>query len=236
MSQKLTKYILLTLALIAAAIAWYMRPTTLLADTRPPIDLETLLPTQFGTWRYIPSSSTQVVNPQQEETIKKIYTQTLTRSYVNDTGKVIMLSLAYGKNQTDGVALHFPEICYPAQGFQLEFSRKSTLPLEGGMLPVKQLMTKLGNRSEPVTYWTTVGDQVVNGGSSIKFAQLSYGFRGFIPDGLLFRVSSITPNSEEGFALQARFVQDLLPNLSESARTTLLGSKKSGSNIAQIQP
>ena len=33
-------------------------------------------------------------------------------------GRQIMLSIAYGEDQRDGMKLHYPEVCYPAQGFQ----------------------------------------------------------------------------------------------------------------------
>jgi hypothetical protein len=42
-----------------------------------------------------------------------------------------------------------------------------------------------------------------------KLVQLRYGLLGEIPDGMLVRVSSLVNNSEDAFALQARFIADL---------------------------
>jgi len=47
-----------------------------------------------------------IANPEQEAQINKIYNQTLTRTYVNPTGERIMLSIAYGGDQTDNMAVH----------------------------------------------------------------------------------------------------------------------------------
>jgi EpsI family protein len=134
-----------------------------------------------------------------------------------------MLSIAYGENQSDGVALHYPEVCYPAQGFQLISIAPSVLDTQFGTIAGKQLMTRLGNRSEPVTYWTTLGDKVVPGGIRTKLAQLEYGFNGLIPDGLIFRVSSIDNSPQKGYADQQQFAQELLAAMSSSTRLRLAG-------------
>jgi EpsI family protein len=84
-------------------------------------------------------------------------------------------------------------------------------------------MTRLGNRSEPVTYWTTLGDKVVQGGIRTKLAQLEYGFHGLIPDGLIFRVSSIDSNPQSGYADHEHFVQELLAELPPATRLRFAG-------------
>ena len=61
------------------------------------------------------------------------------------------------------------------------------------------------------------------GGKETKFEQLRYGFRGEIPDGLLFRVSSITPDAEAGYASQDEFIHQLVDALPNDARLRLAG-------------
>ena len=102
-----------------------------------------------------------------------------------------MLALAYGKDQRDAMQVHYPEVCYPAQGFALQEKQIGTLATERGAIPVTRILTNLGQRIEPVTYWTTVGDRVVQTGLQKKLAEMSYGLSGKIPDGMLIRVSSI---------------------------------------------
>lgn len=57
-----------------------------------------------------------------------------------------------------------------------------------------------------------------------KRAKLAFGLRGYIPDGLLFRVSSIDRDTSEGFQLQDRFVRDLLAAVPPAARGGFIGA------------
>jgi EpsI family protein len=136
-----------------------------------------------------------------------------------------MLSIAYGGNQSRNLQVHRPEVCYAALGFQLLSLRKSSLADMPGVrpIPVMQMVTAQSLRNEPVTYWIRVGDQVVRGNVELGLARLSYGLRGYIADGLLFRVSSVTSRNEEGFDLQRRFVRDLLASMTAEQRRALVG-------------
>ncbi len=223
MKLSIKNIVLLVLMIAAAGIAWAMRPHLLLADQRAKIDLEQLVPKQFGDWRELQQSNGQIINPQQTAVLQKLYSQTYSKSYINVKGTVIMVSIAYGANQSDGVALHYPEICYPAQGFQLLSKSPATLQTKYGNIAAKQLMTRLGNRNEPVTYWSTLGDKVVRGGIETKLAQLDYGFNGYIPDGLIFRVSSIESNAVKGHQDQALFVREFLAAIPAPSRLRLAG-------------
>lgn len=223
MKLSIKNIVLLVLMLAAAITAWATRPHILLADQRAKIDLEHLLPTEFADWRELQQSNAQIINPQQTALLQKLYSQTLSRTYINASGAIIMLSVAYGASQNDGVALHYPEICYPAQGFQLTAMAPVTLQTDYGNIAGKQLMTRLGNRSEPVTYWSTLGDRVVQSGIKTKLAQLDYGFKGIIPDGLIFRVSSIDQDSENAYKEQALFVRQLVAAVPAPSRLRLAG-------------
>jgi EpsI family protein len=223
MLNPVKNWILFAVMALGALGAWVLRPTHYLADQRPKIELEAMVPKQFGEWQALPPMSGQIVNPQQLTLINKIYADTLSRSYVNPEGKLIMLTIAYGKNQSDGVALHYPEVCYPAQGFTLVSGRKATLDTGYSTIPVKQLFTRLGNRNEPVTYWSTIGDKVVQGGMDTKLTQLQFGFKGYIPDGLLFRVSSLAADTPEAYALHASFVKTLASALTLENKSLLMG-------------
>lgn len=221
MISRSKQFVLLALMLACATVALILRPTQLLANQREKVSLEALIPTKFGDWSELQQSTGQVVNPQQAEVLKKIYTQTLSRSFINSEGSVVMLSIAYGTNQSDGVALHYPEVCYPAQGFQLISTEAGKLDTGFGSIVVKRLVTRLGRRTEPVTYWTTLGNHIVLGGLNTKIAQLKYGFQGQIPDGMLFRVSTIDAETQRGYKVQSQFVADLLSQVSPAIRERL---------------
>lgn len=134
-----------------------------------------------------------------------------------------MLSIAYGANQSDEVALHYPEVCYPAQGFQVYSNDKAVLATMSGDIRVRRLVTRLGERNEYVIYWSVLGDKAVQGGIETKLEQLKYGFKGQIPDGLLFRVSALDSDSAQAFALSEIFIAQLVATLPSSARLRLAG-------------
>lgn len=223
MRGKLKPLLLMVLMVAAAAVASVMRPTEILAKTRENADLERIVPKAFGEWRQLEQSSGQVVNPQQTELLASLYSQTLSRSYINPQGAVIMLSIAYGENQSDGLALHYPDVCYPAQGFKVTSTERTTLNTPLGAIPISRLNTELGRRKEPLTYWSTIGNKAVQGGTQRKLEQLRYGFQGQIPDGLIFRVSNITSDAPLGYELQAEFVSQLLSALQPTQRQFLSG-------------
>lgn len=222
-NNSLQRWLLFVLMVGAAACAYAMTPRIYLADQRPKVELAELIPTSFGDWREVRQSSGQIINPQQTALLEKLYSQTLSRSYINSQGVVIMLSIAYGANQSDGVALHYPEVCYPAQGFQLQANQPIELETKQGKIVGRRLMTRLGQRNEPVTYWSTLGDKVVRSGFKTKLAQLNYGFNGLIPDGLIFRVSSINRDPSQGYADQSLFINDLIDTLPPASRKRLAG-------------
>lgn len=214
------------LMLAAAGAAVALKPTILLADQLPPIDLENQIPRAFGTWRVDERTSARVINPQAETLLNKLYSQLLTRTYVDTrTGERIMLSIAYGTNQSDAMQVHIPDVCYPAQGFEVLDSSFAKIGSGRNEFPVKRLITRMGSRVEPLTYWTTVGDTVVVTGIKRKVAQLTYGFGGVVPDGLIFRVSGITTDTNSALTVQQRFVEELMPTLSSSTRARISGGR-----------
>jgi hypothetical protein len=55
-------------------------------------------------------------------------------------------------------------------------------------------------------------------------AEIRYGLKGVIADGMLIRVSSIDPDMRRGHALQAKFIADLAAALPEVNRGRIFGS------------
>jgi EpsI family protein len=133
-----------------------------------------------------------------------------------------MLSLAYGGDQRDGMQVHKPEVCYPAQGFQVTKLTNGTLDTGFNQIPVKRLLTTQDARIEPITYWIIIGDIVATDNFKWKLDQLRYGLTGKIPDGMIFRVSSIG-NVESAYAIQEEFIRDLLKSLPTASRKYLIG-------------
>jgi EpsI family protein len=203
-------------------LAFLIKPSENARIKAAVIDLELLVPTQFGQWKH-DSQSSPVVNPQSKALLDKIYSQILTRTYVSERGERVMLSIAYGSDQRGALQAHKPEACYPAQGFLVTSVVSSSILTPLGNLPVSRMMATKGNRFEPVTYWFTVGDRRVQTAMERRAAELKSVITGQIPDGLLFRVSSLDRDPNLGYKLQDRFVNQLLSALPPAGRTRLAG-------------
>jgi EpsI family protein len=226
MRSKFSNYLLLVLILCTAAAAWIFEPRSYIADSHTAVELETVIPSQFGEWQEMKQVAGLIVNPQLQEKLDTLYSQILTRSYVNAKGQRVMLSIAYGRDQRSYMAVHYPEVCYPAQGFSLLSNRLGTIDFNGRPYAVRQLETQLGKqRYEPVTYWTTIGEYRSLGGFKKRLLELQYGFAGEIPDGLLFRVSSIGTDTPNQLALQQQFISALLNEVTPKQRTFLTGAR-----------
>ena len=229
LNMKSKRHFLLMLVMICTSVfAYAARPTHKIADEGEPVNLEQLIPAQFNDWRMVNMAS-QIVNPETAAALDKIYAQTLSRVYENGQGQRIMLSIAYGRDQTDSVGAHAPEGCYSGQGFAVNSIVKDQLTTGTGQIPVVRLLARKSNRIEPITYWLTTGKKVGYPGWQTKKIKLQYALSGSIPDGLLMRVSSVTASTDssdvnQAYDLQTRFTNDLLTSVSPSQRMRLTGN------------
>lgn len=196
--------LLLMVVAFVAGEAW--RPTKHLSDQQAKVDLEAMFPKTFGDWAVDTRQPVQLVSPDTQALLDKLYNQVLTRTYVNRRdGQRIMLSVAYGGDQSDGTRAHRPEICYPAQGFEVVANHEARLQADGGAIRVRQLVARQGGRIEPISYWVTVGDRIALGPGEQKLAQLRFGIAGYIADGMLVRISNIDRDAQKSWALHQDF-------------------------------
>lgn len=219
--------VILVLMVAAAGLAAATKPRVHLSDLREKVNLESMVPRQFGDWRIDESVVPILPDPTAQALLDKLYNQTLARTYVNSSGSRIMLSIAYGGDQSDALQLHRPEVCYASQGFQVLKQNLGQLPTQYGVLPVKRLLARLGARVEPITYWVTVGDNTTYAGTKQKLTQLKYGLRGQVPDGMLIRVSSISNDEPRAYELQELFVRTMLGAMTATTRSRLAGPQSS---------
>lgn len=207
----------------AAALAKAGVPNKKIADTWP-TDLEKMFPAQFGDWQVDRSIPVILPAPDVQAKLNAIYNQVLARTYVNRmNGDRVMLSVAYGGDQSDGMSVHLPEVCYPAQGFVIRSQRAEVLRLAGRSVPVQRLVTRLGARVEPVTYWLTIGEMVAASRTQHKLSQIRYGLRGLIPDGMLVRVSTIDPDPARAVAVHDAFLSTLISAMSTEYLNRVVG-------------
>ncbi|MBX3618889.1 MAG: EpsI family protein [Rhizobacter sp.] len=217
--------LLLAAMLLAVGLAQALKPTRQIADRLPPIDLQAQVPLAFAGWQLDPDTAPVVPDPSLQERLDSVYDQTLARSYVNAAGDRVMLTIAYGRNQSsEATAVHRPEFCYGAQGFRVRSKGIGHLALATGGLTVHRLVATLGTRVEPISYWVTLADQATLPGLGRKWAQLRMGLAGDVADGMLVRASTLGMQGPAPYAAQDRFLRDLAGALPPGVRARYFGS------------
>lgn len=216
-----------TIIVLGVVLAHWLTPTRLFEQH--PVSLERLVPEQFGGWRALKTpliqqqlsiSETGVAD---ERSFKNPYDEILMRTYADREGHVVMLALAYGKRQGQEIRVHRPELCYAAQGSTVSGLRLLQDSERKGVVP-RSIFTMYGssqNRLEQVLYWIRIGDTVTAGAFEIRKQVFLQGMKGYIPDGMLVRVSQIIRSKSDGersIALQQRFLNDLIQALPPQQR------------------
>lgn len=216
----------LVLITISAAffLSFYLKPTKNISDLKASFTLEEIVPKKIGGWNYVPANQNNFVSPEVRQTLDKIYSQTLSRTYVDGKNNVIMLSIAYGGNQSnDTMQVHRPEYCYRSQGFLVTDSIEENLNTSKKSIAIRNLSADQGQRHEQISYWITIGDKSTLPGIQRKLIQIGYGLSGQVPDGMLVRVSTISADSASGFEQNKRFIRDLVNSMSKENLIKVIG-------------
>jgi exosortase B len=220
-----TAAIVATIAMIGtAAAAPVLKPVP---GNAPAPDLQAIIPSQFGDWKLDPDTVPVTAAPDVQANLDRLYDQIVARTYVNSAGEQMMLTVAYGGDQSDALKAHRQEVCYRAQGFDIASLAHGRLAASGREIPVTRFHARLGERSEPVTYWFTMGDRVVLGRGERLRVQLEHGFAGRIPDGMLVRVSSLSTEPAAAYAAQASFIAAIAAALPSHDSARFIGAPRS---------
>ena len=226
--------VLASLALLAAAVlAHFLAPHQLMARTSASLNLDAVIPKQFGRWTLMPDLSP--VTPAEPEgyvetdtKVDRIYSQEVGRTYTDGHGNIVMLMVAYGPAQTFRLKAHRPEMCYTAAGFRVSGKSYSSIKLNPGLgtpaLSVARLVAEREARFEPISYWMRVGHDVTTGVVDRQLIRLKYGLKGLIPDGALMRVSTIGLPREQAYEVQDAFIRELLAAIAPQNRWFFVGA------------
>lgn len=196
-------------------------------DSRPAPDLEQVIPSQFGDWRIDADVVAIAPSPDVQANLDRLYRQVVSRTYVNSSGERMMLTVAHGGDQSDALKAHRQEACYAAQGFEIRALEHGQLSTAGRTLPVTRMLAVKAERSEPVTYWFTMGDRVVLGRGERLRVQIENGLAGRIPDGMLVRVSSLSNDARGAFASQQAFIAAIVAALPAGEAARFVGRVES---------
>ena len=199
---------------LAAVVAPLLTPKLHAVDDAP--DLTTTLPKAVGDWRAIETALVHVQLTTGTSTDQP-YDQSVMRSYTDGHANVIHIAVAWGRQQRQEVKIHRPELCYPAQGFQVLKLQDTTFPIAdaaGSPITGKRMITKdRSGQIEAVSYWIRIGGVYSDSAWQTRKHIFTEGLAGRIPDGVLVRVSQRVPtasNMDEVFQRQEAFAAQLV--------------------------
>jgi len=212
-----------------AAAGLLLRPTINAAALDP--QLEHAVPEQFGDWHMLPNPLVQAsVITKGATSTDQPYDEVVSRTYVNGRGDMVMLALAYGKNQRQEVKVHRPELCYPAQGFKV-LSLKPVVfggihsPAAGQDVSGQRMVVEGRGNKEVVSYWIRIGDTYSGSPWRIRWQIMQEGLQGRMTDGILVRVSQrVAADADPAptHALLESFAKDLVQATPAATRSFLV--------------
>lgn len=222
--------VLTAVMMVAASVgSWILAPRP---QPAPAATLAEVVPRQFGDWKEV-DSPIAPVNPaiarEPGRDMDRPYDDLLMRTYVNARGDLVLLALAYGRDQRQEVKIHRPELCYEAQGFRVlrRWSGAFAIPASpDGARGGARMLVQAPGRTEAVSYWIRIGTLYSESPWDTRYFILKEGLRRRSPDGMLVRVSQLIEGpqdaSEARFALQEAFIRQLIAAMPEAGRRYLI--------------
>jgi EpsI family protein len=196
---------------------------------RNPIDLleseqlNLLVPRDIGPWRFL--SKAGLVVPPDDDLSGVLYAQLLTRTYIADAMPPMMLLIAQSPAQGGVLQVHRPEYCYPAAGFTLSGREDLMLSMPGGgTVPAVAFKAARPGREEQLVYWTRVGHELPTSWTAQRLAVAKANLRGYIPDGMLVRVSTVSTDPSLLGHVRA-FARALVEAVEPRLRPAFLGKR-----------
>jgi EpsI family protein len=184
--------------------------------------LEKIPPAQIGDWHEDDTGG--LVLPPPDQLAQLLYDQQVARTYVADDKLPIMLLMAYGSSQGGMLQIHRPEVCYPAAGFSLSTTREDNWQwAPGRSIPVRRFSARSDTRVEHVLYWTRIGNDLPVSWVEQRVAVMRASLMGFIPDGLLVRLSAASEDAAQAEQMVEQFARTMLTGIGPAGRRQLLG-------------
>lgn len=181
-----------------------------------------MFPTRLGPWSYLTASG--LILPPEDQLSRTLYEQLLTRTYAAGDADQVMMVLAYSSIQEGRLQVHRPEVCYPASGFAILDNEPTEVKINDKFtLPARFLIADRGARREFILYWTRVGPDVPTRWFDQRLMMAKANLKGYIPDGMLARVSVIGNDRDEAMKTLQTFVRTLVGSVGRQGRTLLIG-------------
>ena len=182
--------------------------------------LESVIPDKIGRWNYVSSSG--LVVPPEDQMIRALYSQLVTRVYSDGSGPPIMLLVAQSATQTGILQIHRPEICYTAGGYQLSAIEPHVVGLPWGALPTLSMSATSDSRTEQLVYWTRIGDRLPKSWREQRMVVAMDNLRRIIPDATMVRVSTFGNDKARALASMDEFIVSLMNSVSPQVRRVFI--------------
>lgn len=169
------------------------------------------IPTEIGEWK-----AKEI--PVREHDYEILETRNLVlRDYRDKKGESVHLFVIY--SETNRRVCHPPVVCLIGSGFQVAKTEKETLSLDGRTFTVNRLIAKGGKRDQLVLYWYMLGDDFTDDYLTQQTRWVLKQASGKPLGGAMIRiVTPVTTEESEAFERAKRFIQELLPILTQEPR------------------
>ena len=211
--------ILIGLMLAAGAGTAFARKPRASIDLLGDRKIDDLIPKKIGSWEFLTTSG--LVVPTEDALSAALYSQLLTRVYVNGSDPPIMLLVAQSAGQSGILQIHRPEFCYPAGGFELSPIVPVALAVGNQSIAVNKLTATLPGRPEQIIYWTRVGRKMPVSWAQQRLAVATDNLRGYVPDAVLTRVSTVDSNREAALDRLAKFAAAMVAEMGPNRNVLL---------------
>ena len=211
--------------LLSGPAALALKPGRL-DSTQPPVALEYALPPVFSGWRM----DNRLMQTHATDETSAAHGRVVRRIYTNDQGESVSLMLTYGGDDNDALKGRRPEENFSVQGMPVSHVRRDRIQLPGASLQVTRVTvvtTASGGRTEPMTYWITVGDRAVRNRGQWLAAQLRQGLAGRSVETVQISVSTLADDIPKAFVDHDRFITNLLAAVSGPDLSRLTGYRPS---------
>ena len=178
--------------------------------------LENIVPKKIGRWDFQTASG--LVVPPEDQLLKALYSQMLTRVYWDGNGPAIMLLMAQAGSQTGFLQVHRPETCYTAGGYQITPLASHVIEFGRQGLRAGRMDAVINGSTEHIVYWTRVGNEMPQTWRQQKLSVARQNLRGLIPDAILVRISVVSPDGPAARAMIDEFVRAMLASVTPEMR------------------
>lgn len=183
--------------------------------------LENVIPNKIGKWSFVSSSG--LVVPPEDQLARALYSQLLTRTYMDEAGNGVMLLVAQSPTQSGILQIHRPEFCYTAGGYRLSPSVPHEVDIPGRAFPALSISATRDGRTEQIVYWTRIGSQLPTSWTQQRLAVAMDNLRGYVPDAVMVRVSTYGADRTEALVEVDEFIRALIASITPQTQRVLFG-------------